>query len=287
MKLLMHGLLLVASLLSTAFANNSYYPAEYQAAFENSSLSNNDLRQAIKDVLLKKHIVQENSTDILADGCPSSSGCYQHTPLGYDRARQFLFGKLHLRRDPQAGYYIQDVYCRKIYTNDDFRPHSSLGDMRIPESNVINCEHTWPQSKFNVRESKIAQVSDLHHLFPTDNQANSIRGNFPFAEVNGPGVKADCSASHLGAPINGGSRSEHYFEPPNEHKGNVARALFYFSVRYNMNIDQTQEYFLKKWHEEDPVDADEVERNDEVMMAQGNRNPFIDFPGLVRNISDF
>ena len=39
--------------------------------------------------------------------------------------------------------------------------------------------------------------------------------------------------------------SEH-FEPPAEHKGNVARAIFYFSVRYKMKVTPTQEAFLKR-----------------------------------------
>jgi len=38
---------------------------------------------------------------------------------------------------------------------------------------------------------------------------------------------------------------------------------------------------------EDPVDADEILRNDLIEESQGNRNPFIDFPRLVKNIKDF
>ncbi len=284
----MHGMLLVLLLTQFALGSSNYYPSEYRTIFENGTVVQGNLRQAIRTVLMKKHYSQNNGMpDILVDNCPSSTGCYQHTPLGYDRARQYLFGKIHLRRDSKLGYYVEDVYCQKIYTNNDFQTRSQLGEMRVPESNILNCEHTWPQSKFNNQEPKIAQVSDLNHLFPTDSQANSIRGNIPFAEVDGQEIKSDCKISHIGSSINGGDRQGHYFEPPTKHKGNVARALFYFAVRYNMNIDSNQENFLKKWHEEDPVDIEEMERNEEVMMAQGNRNPFIDFPNLVDNISDF
>ena len=45
----------------------------------------------------------------------------------------------------------------------------------------MNTEHTWPQSKGATGAAK----SDLHHLFPTDSKANSIRGNHPFGIVTG------------------------------------------------------------------------------------------------------
>jgi len=44
---------------------------------------------------------------------------------------------------------------------------------------------------------------------------------------------------------------------------------------------------LLLWHEEDPVDAREQLRNDEVYAIQGNRNPFVDHPewvGLIHGV---
>ena len=77
------------------------------------------------------------------------------------------------------------------------------------------------------------------------------------------------------------------FEPPDSHKGNVARAMFYFSMRYNMRIDPVQEKFLKKWNKLDPIDAAERLRNRRIKDIQGNSNPFIDDPFLADRISDF
>ena len=82
-------------------------------------------------------------------------------------------------------------------------------------------------------------------------------------------------------------KRSNYFEPPQRHKGNVARALFYFSVRYRLAISATQEAHLRAWHRKDPVDESEKNRNDLVQEIQGNRNPFIDFPHLVDSIDDF
>ena len=49
-------------------------------------------------------------------------------------------------------------------------------------------------------------------------------------------------------------------------------------------ISDLEEFYLRKWHQEDPVDAEEISRNDRVEKAQGNRNPFIDNPRLATRI---
>ncbi len=117
--------------------------------------------------------------------------------------------------------------------------------------------------------------------------ANSTRGNNPFAEViNGEQPAPDCGASQIGFSQNSPTRGA-FFEPPHEHKGNVARALFYFSVRYKMPIDSQQEAFLKQWHKNDPVNNQDRERNEAIFAEQKNRNPFVDFPELVEQIADF
>ncbi|MGZ3809625.1 MAG: endonuclease I family protein, partial [Bacteriovorax sp.] len=129
------------------------------------------------------------------------------------------------------------------------------------------------------------QKSDMHHLFPADAKANSTRGNYEFAEVVENLNLKNCDASKSGASVVSGGRT--FFEPPSEHKGNVARALFYFSVRYKMALSQEQQTFLRKWNEQDPVDDAEMARNDAIEKLQGDRNPFIDFPNLAQDISHF
>ena len=41
---------------------------------------------------------------------------------------------------------------------------------------------------------------------------------------------------------------------------------------------------LLKWHEQDPVDEFELNRNNIIQKWQGNRNPFIDHPEWVNLI---
>ncbi len=265
-------LLTLALLIPTlAWADLTYYPKDIQTNLERGLLKNDVLKQTLFRVLSEVHTRKNGRNDEL--GCKSSGTCYRHKSLGYRGARKVLFGKIHLEEDSR-GYFVKDVYCRKEFT----RSQTNVGPNIIPNSNVLNCEHTWPQSKFTSRFDKDMQKSDLHHLYPTDSKANSIRGNHNFAEVDGYGAYDGCEASQ-----NGGNK----FEPPTEHKGNVARALFYFSIRYQIQIPDSEERFLKEWNRQDPVDAEERERNEWIQKIQGNRNPFIDYPTLADNIDNF
>ncbi len=201
-------------------------------------------------------------------------------PLGYKRgAKPALFGEVDLERD-ENGYFVKDVYC-------NFKIRHRVGPNKVPNNNTMNTEHTWPQSKGSKSEPF---RGDLHHLFPTDSRANSMRGNYPFGEVDGKKVSASCEASKSGFlidPISGKTTGKRGYQPPLEHRGNVARALFYSAAFYNKHISELEEHHLKKWHWEDPVDQREIDRNDRIEEAQGNRNPYIDFPELVDRIEDF
>lgn len=197
--------------------------------------------------------------------------------LSYKQARRHLFGEIYLEKKGSS-YRITDVYCE-----EDFTSSVGVGPGRIPNPNKLNCEHTWPQSRFNGRQSRSAQKSDLHHLFPTESRANSTRGNILFGEVDGDALSG-CMASERGDDIYEGHNA---FEPPKNHRGNVARALFYFSVRYKIGIPDEEEVHLRRWHEQDPIDADEVSRHEKIYKIQGNRNPFIDDPDLADRITNF
>jgi hypothetical protein len=146
--------------------------------------------------------------------------------LSYKSARRYIFGELFLKISAGKAQVI-DTYCEETFGSS-----AGVGTGRIPNHQKVNCEHTWPQSRFNSNQSKSAQKSDLHHLFPVKSQANSTRGNIEFADVQGERLPS-CRASKRGSDINSGVSA---FEPPKSHKGNVARALFYFSVRFSLHF---------------------------------------------------
>lgn len=293
MKALVAVLFVILSFESQA--GMDYYPEEFVSVINTNKMNKNlsstelrddDLRDAIHEVLTENHVVIGNGRQILAASCSGYDDltCYNQRSLSYKEARSYLFGKLHLRQT-EKGYTLKGVYCQKEFTRST-PGIGKLGPMMIPNSNTLNCEHTWPQSRFSGGFSKGTQKGDLHHLFPTNSKANSLRSNFKFAEVDRMvNETPDCEGPKLGTLDNDGR--EYYYEPPKSHRGNVARALFYFSVRYKIHISENEEKFLRKWHIEDPVDAEEKERNDMIEDIQKNRNPFIDFPHLVDNINDF
>ncbi|ASD65364.1 endonuclease I family protein [Bdellovibrio bacteriovorus] len=248
-----------------------------------SGISNDDLKKNIQFVLRSFHLRVNGSYDQIVNGC-SGDNCYQHVSLGYDGARTFLLGSFYLVDEGHGDYAVKDVYCDSIRGSADFRGGNAPAPGRIPDGNIVNTEHTWPQSKFSGRHNKSMQKADMHHLYPTDNEMNSIRGNNPFGEVVQDRKPLKCRVSRFGRAAQGGAD---VFMPPANHRGNVARALFYFSVRYDLPIDSRQEATLRKWSKEDPIDDEEISRNDEIHKMQGNRNPFIDFPGLEDSIGDF
>lgn len=181
--------------------------------------------------------------------------------LGYTGARKAFFSDID-----NVNGVVCDVYGGKCIRTGG-----------IPDPSLMNCEHTWPQSK---GANGIAK-SDIHHLFPVDSGLNSRRSNYPFCEVVDPVFES------MGSALGNSKYGTRCFEPPFNHKGDVARAMIYFSIRYSKPIDNEQEEFIRKWNEEDIVSEKEMARNDGVEKYQGNRNPFIDVPQFIYLIDNF
>ena len=91
------------------------------------------------------------------------------------------------------------------------------------------------------------------------------------------------------------------FEPIDEFKGDIARALLYFAVRYQNNVDTyswdmfngTEDQVFETWaldmlldwhYNVDPVDQRERDRNNAAYTFQNNANPFVDHPEYVNSI---
>lgn len=206
-----------------------------------------------------------------------------HLARSYSDAKKKLFTEVFLEKDPSGSTFVKDVYCYGVKSHD--RKIDTSG------SRTMNVEHSWPQSKFNDKLKSEVQKADMFHLFPTDKKVNNQRANFPFGEVRGSDAGAgSCPSSQIGMinsrdyPVTG-TRS--FFEPPAEIRGDIARALFYFAIRYDLRIAYIQEFFLKKWNLDDPVTEQERIRALKITKLQGNRNPFIEKPDLIYKISNF
>ena len=112
--------------------------------------------------------------------------------------------------------------------------------------------------------------SDMHNLFPAVNKPHSIEETSD-AFFGGIWEYDFCPGETPAINI----------------KGDIARAYLYMSYQYKIPLEEGQEDKLKKWHFEDPSDDWEEKRNDRIETIQGNRNPFVDLPQLVDQISDF
>ena len=157
-----------------------------------------------------------------------------------------------------------------------------LGEWRTtstPDTLDTNTEHTWPQSRGAEDSPK---RSDLHHLFIVDSVMNSRRGNTPYGNVWNPRYEE------------GGTKIDYNVmtEPRDDFKGDVARAILYMDVRYTdfslvkigESLGTNQMGYLDdlmEWNEQDPVSAEERDRNDSIYALQDNRNPFVDRPEYV------
>lgn len=258
------SLIIFALFTSTVFAEEipAYYGTDFTQQYQAEHLKNKELLTALFNII--------------------SNG---HTAVGYNKAKKLMFGKLDLLTLPTGEYAVKDVYCERVFTDADFTAHS-IGPMTAPNSgNILNTEHTWPQSKFSSAFPKEVQKSDLHHLYPTDSEMNNRRASYEFGDVLSPKVTLKCPIVELGhQEVGDGSP---VFEAPLKHRGNVARSIFYFATRYQLRISPEQEAALRRWNTEDPIDQAERDRNAAIQAEQGNRNPFVDMPSLVDHISTF
>ena len=206
-----------------------------------------------------------------------------NTSTSYDGARAAMYSNID--------NIDNTVTC--VYTGLEV-PHN-YGDTSAPTD--INCEHSFAQSWIEDylldTTTENRAKADVHHLFPTDSGVNSSRGNLSFDNVNSVEYSysfATGYTSYRGTNADGVT----VFEPADQHKGDLARALLYMSVRYDLPlappvpnpgpINVNMLATLLEWNSADPVDAAEITRNDEIEDYQTNRNPFVDHPEWVNAI---
>lgn len=177
--------------------------------------------------------------------------------------------------DKERARQLQSFRVREsTATEADILGYEMLLEAQLP----YNCEHVVPQSWFSHKEP---MRGDIHHLFACESGCNSFRSNIPYFDFEdfGEATRSEC-----------GKRVGNKFEP-DAGKGVIARAVFYFLVRYPGLIDDAENEFererlpfLLAWHNRYPVTNYELHRNQTIFARQGNRNPFIDYPQWANQI---
>ena len=264
------------------YSNASAFAYYYGRSFNNNSIT---LKEDLYIILSSIHNEIPQDFDEITSSCQRSS-CYQFSPLtSYKEARKHLFGYLHLEYDSHestAAPYLITSYCQQKIVNADLSASSPLAPFDIPDTKVINTEHVWPQSRFSSLFSETSQKNNLHILLPVLSRVNSVRSNHPMGNVVSVSSQP-CSGASLGKDNSGKT----VFEPHSIIKGDVARSLFYFSIRFKMSIEDSEERVLRQWHQQDPPDFLESSRHENIFRIQKDRNPFIDMPELVTRITNF
>lgn len=212
--------------------------------------------------------------------------------------------------DASNNTYLLDIYSNNpIGTTAYHYTLSNIISSANAEGLGWNREHMMPQSSFN---SAYPMYSDLFFVVPTDARINQLRSNYPYGKA---GTTTYYNFTNGSKQASNGTPNATYtgrvYEPIDEFKGDVARALLYFVVRYEGKLgsfnfttnaadptkdqnplDGTEEKayenwyvaMLLNWHQQDPVSQREIARNNSVYNIQKNRNPFIDHPEWVNLI---
>lgn len=219
--------------------------------------------------------------------------------FSYSASRTHLYSGVDIREDGNLHslYSGQQLDAEELIREDfrterlrkDFMESLALHDQSeetgfqelIEEKFGFNVEHVVPQSWF----SKSSPMrGDLHHLFICENECNSYRSNIPYYDFADYNPEAYRETIRNACGKRGGTIR---FEPESG-KGEAARAVLYFLVRYPGKIERQNERvdikLLLNWHKEHPVSLHEKHRNQLIFELQGNRNPFIDLPEIADQI---
>ena len=163
----------------------------------------------------------------------------------------------------------------------------------------MNIEHSFAKSWWG--DGRQA-AQDVQHLCPSNSTANSAKGSWPMAVVDGK-TTFDNSCIKVGKSSSKPGMTLDVWEPADEYKGDFARMYMYMVTAYedyatlwtgnsiNQLDNNTYPVFeqwtvdlLLKWSRQDPVSQKEITRTNEAYKIQGNRNPFIDYPLLAEYI---
>ncbi len=164
----------------------------------------------------------------------------------------------------------------------------------------------------------IGRATDFHNLLAANNSGNTSRGNKNFGVADKTAETYQKPTKDTSGTFNlDYSFDSKNFEPSDYDKGRLSRSIFYMGVMYSQNeatsgsyqtlniVEDYVEYSegncqyaignlstLIDWNNSFTVDYLEYQHNESVYsheikksetetIKQGNRNPFVDYPGLV------
>lgn len=218
-----------------------------------------------------------------------------HKVLSYDNVRA-----------DRAGVDIVSNKVVDMYSSCPFGARDYCGyGTDFERCDCHNREHVLPKAWWG-GDKTVPMYTDLHHVIPTDFEANTQRQDYPYGEVSSQTWTN--GVSKFGKTTSFSTANVQVFEPADEYKGDIARIYFYmltcyldYQLKQDKNVNsklvfgyssvKEQSKFTSealnlflKWYRNDAVSSKETTRNDKVEAKQDNRNPFVDYPELVEYI---
>ena len=206
---------------------------------------------------------------------------------------------IHSIIDNMTSYSYENAKYMLCYTDENpAKPGYLLGIFDGDDINAIwdtswNREHVWPCAHMNIDGTKRPSASTKNHMSDLFN----LRASCPSINFYHSDKYYDTSNSkNTFYPLVDSTIIDGIHNFTGDFRGDVARTVFYMYTKYlELNIiediqnDETTTSMgrlsaLKTWHNEDPVDDFELQRNNRIYEYQGNRNPYIDYPDLVNKL---
>jgi len=190
---------------------------------------------------------------------------------------------------------LQDADQNPQNSNEVWLVYTEQGrpklDMQTTSDNTgtWNREHTYPRSRagyFSIDEDDFADGIEVFWNTTADSLRHGNSDAHALRAVDGPENSSRNDQFYGPEGYTGPENTQGSF------RGDVARSVLYMAIRYNDlsvvngypdgNVGQFGDLAtLLEWHELDPPDDYEMNRNNVVYNWQFNRNPFIDQPDLV------
>ena len=192
--------------------------------------------------------------DLLYDALSSFTTTMHVNRLEYYERHNYLYDA---DEDPSNPDNVILMYSGESRPEDEYWEGSTQDAWE-----TFNTEHIYPQSKLATEEAE----NDMHHMRTADIDVNESRSNYPYTSGSGAYKLVDGNKWY----------------PGDDWRGDVARMVMYVNLRYGEPFEDVGSLSLfLRWNIEDPVSAFEIQRNNVIGAAQGNRNPFIDNPYLA------
>jgi deoxyribonuclease-1 len=150
-------------------------------------------------------------------------------------------------------------------------PAHAFGHYRRCWTQPAGCGREGPGRACCARndEDFAAMEADLHNLVPAVGELNGDRSNYTFGTIAGEPREYGACDFEI-------DRQNATAEPPEHRQGDIARSYLYMATVWGMPLTPAERQQYEDWHELDPPDDWERERNRRIIEVQAVGNPFVE-----------